>query len=88
VLIAEPHPDLAAAAEGRPTGDERFWSRRIDLPPTGDPSLFAFAAAVVLQRLAFRLSVLKAEYLDSLGVVDHGVHPDTPKNVSKSITVD
>jgi glucosamine 6-phosphate synthetase-like amidotransferase/phosphosugar isomerase protein len=88
VLIAEPHPDLAAAAEGRPTGNEKYWSQRIDLPPSGDPSLFAFAAAVALQRLAFRLSVLKAEYLDELGVLDHGVHPDTPKNVSKSITVD
>ena len=28
------------------------------------------------------------EYLDRLGIVDHGVHPDVPKNVSKSITVD
>ena len=26
--------------------------------------------------------------LDRLGVADHGVHPDAPKNVSKSITVD
>ena len=88
VLIAEPHPDLQAAALGRPTGDDRFWSQCIDLPPSGDPNLFAFAAAVVLQRLAFRLSVLKAAYLDELGVAGHGVHPDTPKNVSKSITVD
>jgi glucosamine 6-phosphate synthetase-like amidotransferase/phosphosugar isomerase protein len=88
VLIAEPQPDLAAAAEGRPTGDDRYWSRCIDLPACGDPDLFAFAAAVVLQRLAYRLSVLKAAYLDDLGVEGHGVHPDAPKNVSKSITVD
>lgn len=27
-------------------------------------------------------------YLDRLGIADHGVHPDVPKNVSKSITVD
>jgi hypothetical protein len=26
--------------------------------------------------------------LEKLGVLDHGVHPDVPKNVSKSITVD
>jgi len=47
-----------------------------------------FAASIVLQRLAFRMSELKMEYLDALKVVDHGVHPDSPKNVSKSITVD
>ena len=88
VLIAEPHPDLQAAALGRPMGDHRYWSQCIDLPASGDPSLFAFAAAVVLQRLALRLSVLKAASLDDLGVADHGVHPDTPKNVSKSITGD
>ena len=69
-------------------GDDRYWSRCIDVPACGNPSLFAFAAAVVLQRLAYRMSVLKAEYLDGLGVADHGVHPDAPKNVSKSITVD
>jgi hypothetical protein len=34
------------------------------------------------------MSVLKMEYLDRLKVLDHGVHPDAPKNVSKSITVD
>jgi glucosamine 6-phosphate synthetase-like amidotransferase/phosphosugar isomerase protein len=88
VLIAEPQPDLAAAAEGRPMGDDRYWSRCIDVPACGDPGLFAFAAAVVLQRLAYRMSVLKAEYLEGLGVAEHGVHPDVPKNVSKSITVD
>jgi hypothetical protein len=42
----------------------------------------------VLQRLALKMSLLKADYLDRLGVRDHGVHPDVPKNVSKSITVD
>jgi hypothetical protein len=34
------------------------------------------------------MSVLKMTYMDGLGVIDHGVHPDAPKNVSKSITVD
>jgi hypothetical protein len=88
VLIAERNPELAAAAEGRPMGDERFWSRCIEVPASGDANLFVFGAAVVLQRLAFRLSVLKMTYLDTLGVAGHGVDPDTPKNVSKSITVD
>jgi hypothetical protein len=69
-------------------GNDRFWSKYIEVPASGDPNLFVFGAAAVLQRLAFRLSALKMEYLDSLGVLDHGVDPDTPKNVSKSITVD
>jgi hypothetical protein len=34
------------------------------------------------------MSLLKMTYLDKLGIKDHGVHPDVPKNVSKSITVD
>jgi hypothetical protein len=34
------------------------------------------------------MSVLKMEWLDSLGVEGHGVHPDVPKNVSKSITIE
>lgn len=88
VLIAERNADLARAAEGRPMGNEAFWSRLIEVPACGDPNLFVFGASVVLQRLAFRLSALKMAYLDRLGVVDHGVDPDTPKNVSKSITVD
>ena len=29
-----------------------------------------------------------ASLLDRLGLEGHGVHPDVPKNVSKSITVD
>ena len=58
------------------------------MPSSGDPNLFVFAATIVLQRLALRMSVLKMQYLDDLRVVDHGVHPDAPKNVSKSITVD
>lgn len=32
-------------------------------------------------------SVLKMEYLDRLDVKEQGVHPDVPKNASKSITV-
>ena len=88
LVVSEPNDDLARAAAGRPAGDDRYWSKVIEVPPTGDPVLFVFAASVVLQRLAFRMSVRKMEYLDRLRVADHGVHPDAPKNVSKSITVD
>ena len=88
ILIAERNPELAQAVGGRPMGNDRFWSKYIEVPASGDPNLFVFGAAAVLQRLAFRLSALKREYLDKLGVLDHGVDPDTPKNVSKSITVD
>ncbi|HUX37123.1 MAG TPA: SIS domain-containing protein [Rectinemataceae bacterium] len=88
VLIAERDPSLSLAVEGRPTGIEAYWSKYIELPATGDPCLFVFAAAAALQLLAYRMSVTKMEYLDALRVADHGVHPDAPKNVSKSITVD
>ncbi len=47
-----------------------------------------FSSTVVLQRLALKMSVLKVQHLDRIGMKDHGVHPDVPKNVSKSITVD
>ncbi len=88
IVIAEPSRELALAASGRPAGDEAYWSKLIELPASGDPALFVFSAAAVLQRLAYRMSVLKAAWLDALGVQNHGVHPDVPKNVSKSITVD
>ena len=88
LVIAEANPELAAAAAGRPTGHDRYWSAYLEVPPAPDPQLFVFAASIVLQRLAFRMSEMKMEYLDALRVVDHGVHPDSPKNVSKSITVD
>jgi len=88
VLIAENRSDLALAVSGRPMGDEAYWSHYIEIPSTGDPRLFVFAATVALQLLAYRMSVKKMEWLDALRVADHGVHPDAPKNVSKSITVD
>jgi glucosamine 6-phosphate synthetase-like amidotransferase/phosphosugar isomerase protein len=88
VVIAERSQDLALAAGGVPAGNDHYWSKYIELPASGDPSLFVFAAAAILQLLAYRMSVLKMEWLDALKVADHGVHPDAPKNVSKSITVD
>lgn len=88
ILIAERRQDLALAVEGRPTGDENYWSKYIEIPHTGDPYIFVFGATIILQYLAYRMSVRKMEWLNEIGVADHGVHPDAPKNVSKSITVD
>lgn len=88
LLIAERNPELAMAVAGKPSGQDRYWSKYLEVPASSDSNLFVFAASIILQRLAFRMSVLKMEYLDELKVVDHGVHPDSPKNVSKSITVD
>lgn len=60
----------------------------IKLPTTGDNILPFFSSAVVLQMLALNMSIKKLTFLDKLEIDDHGVHPDSPKNVSKSITVD
>lgn len=60
----------------------------IALPKTGDDLLVFFTSSVALQLLAMEMSVRKMQFLDRLEIQDHGVHPDSPKNVSKSITVD
>ncbi|MDD2804693.1 MAG: SIS domain-containing protein [Elusimicrobiales bacterium] len=60
----------------------------IALPRTGDDLLVFFTSSVALQLLAMDMSVRKMQFLDRLEIRDHGVHPDSPKNVSKSITVD
>ncbi|HBE46101.1 MAG TPA: glutamine--fructose-6-phosphate aminotransferase, partial [Spirochaetaceae bacterium] len=73
VLIAEPQQELALAVEGKPMGAESYWSKYIPLPPSGDPCLFVFSATIVLQYLAYRMSVRKMEWLDSLGIQNHGV---------------
>ncbi|HAH31069.1 MAG TPA: glutamine--fructose-6-phosphate aminotransferase, partial [Elusimicrobia bacterium] len=65
-----------------------YKSGYIVLPRTGDDLLVFFMSSVVLQLLAFEMSVRKMNFLDRLEIRDHGVHPDSPKNVSKSITVD
>lgn len=88
VLFAEKRQDLALAVAGVPAGETKYWSKFVELPYTGDRCLFVLSAAIALQYLAYRMSVLKMEWLDDLGVQEHGVHPDVPKNVSKSITVD
>lgn len=88
VVIAEDHPALRGAATKAPADNPQYRSVYVTLPRTGDTLMATFSATVALQRLALRMSVLKKAYLDRLGIEDHGVHPDVPKNVSKSITVD
>jgi hypothetical protein len=60
----------------------------VKLPKTDDTLLSTFSSIVVLQFLALKMSVKKMKYLNKLHIPLHGVHPDVPKNVSKSITVD
>ena len=88
VVIAEESPALRTAASKAPVDNPRYAWSYIALPRTGDTLMTVFTSTVVLQRLALKMSVLKKHHLDRLGVKDHGVHPDVPKNVSKSITVD
>lgn len=87
-VIAEPDGELARAASKSPADNPRYRSAFIPLPATGDSLMTVFTATIVLQRLALKMSLLKKEFLDRVGIPDHGVHPDVPKNVSKSITVD
>ncbi len=88
VVVAEDHPALRGAAQKAPADNASYRSVYIALPRTGDTLMVVFSATVALQRLALEMSLLKKHYLDRLGIADHGVHPDVPKNVSKSITVD
>lgn len=88
VVIAEEHPALRAAATKAPSDNPNYHAVYITLPRTEDTLLAVFSATVVLQRLALKMSERKMQYLDAIGIPEHGVHPDVPKNVSKSITVD
>ncbi len=88
VLIAEENAELAKALEGKPAGLEDYFCKYIKVPSSGDTNMFVFQAAVVLQLLALKMSVAKMKYLNRARIENHGVHPDVPKNVSKSITVD
>ncbi len=88
IVVAEEHAGLRQAAEKAPADNPGYRAVYVPLPRTGDALLVAFSATVALQRLALRMSALKSSYLDARGIPDHGVHPDVPKNVSKSITVD
>ena len=88
VMIAEENAELRSAVAKAPVDNPEYRWAYIVLPRTDDTLMVVFSATVVLQRLALQMSLRKAAWLDRLGVVDHGVHPDVPKNVSKSITVD
>ena len=69
-------------------GPGEYFCKYIKIPSSGDRNVFVFQAAVVLQLLALKMSVAKMKYLNRARIENHGVHPDVPKNVSKSITVD
>jgi len=88
IVVAEQDARLRAAAEKLPADNPGYRSVYIPLPASGDTIVTAFTASVALQLLALRMSEKKMQYLEALGLRDHGVHPDVPKNVSKSITVD
>ncbi len=88
VVIAEEDARLRQAAEKAPADNEGYKSVYVRLPQTGDSMMTVFSATVALQRLALKMSLAKMHYLDGLEWAEHGVHPDVPKNVSKSITVD
>lgn len=88
VMIAEDDKDLEKAVSGWPAGFDQYFNKFLKIPSTGDKNIFVFQSAVVLQLLALRMSVEKMKVLNRLKVENHGVHPDVPKNVSKSITVD
>ncbi|MCU0286707.1 MAG: SIS domain-containing protein [Acidobacteria bacterium] len=88
ILIAEDSDELKRAIEGKPAGLDNYYSKYIMVPKTGDKNIFLFEAALVLQLLALRMSIAKMKYMNMNQVENHGVHPDVPKNVSKSITVD
>lgn len=89
-VIAEENGALRAAAAKSVASmySKTYRSGYIVLPKTGDDLLAFFTSSVVLQLLALDMSVRKMNFLDRLEIMDHGVHPDSPKNVSKSITVD
>ena len=89
-VIAEENKLLRDAAEKTAPSmyTKTYKSGYIVLPKTDDDLLVFFTSSVVLQLLALEMSVRKMNFLNRLEIMDHGVHPDSPKNVSKSITVD
>ncbi len=88
VLIARDDDRLRRSVEGVPAEVRNYYSKYIRLPGMFDQHMFVYQAAVVLQLLALKMSIHKMKYLNKVHVQNHGVHPDVPKNVSKSITVD
>ncbi|MDO8805855.1 MAG: SIS domain-containing protein [Elusimicrobiota bacterium] len=89
-VIAEENKVLRDAAEKSVPSmySKTYKSGYVVLPKTDDDLLVFFTSSVALQLLALEMSVRKMNFLNRLEILDHGVHPDSPKNVSKSITVD
>ncbi|MBP7867979.1 MAG: SIS domain-containing protein [Acidobacteria bacterium] len=87
-VIAEEDAELRQACERAPTDASDYRSAFIVLPRTGSELVYPIAAMTALQMLALEMSVQKMKFLNRLKIPMHGVHPDVPKNVSKSITVD
>ncbi len=87
-VIAEDNQALKRNAQKAPEGHDDYQWAYVALPRTDDTLLTTFSSMVVLQLLALKMSVKKMKYLNRLNIPLHGVHPDVPKNVSKSITVD
>lgn len=87
-VLAEENDQLMRNTSSNPNEGQYYGWGYIMLPKTGDGLLTCFSATVALQLLALRMSIRKMKKLDRLNMLDHGVHPDVPKNVSKSITVD
>lgn len=87
-VIAEENEALLKSASTNPKEGAYYSWAYVMLPKTGDTLMTCFSATIVLQLLALRMSIRKMSKLDLLGVKDHGVHPDVPKNATKSITVD
>jgi len=87
-LIAEDNNDLREAVSVAPSMTCPYKHGYITIPRTDSKILPIFSITVVLQVLALKMSLKKMEFMDRLEIAGHGVHPDVPKNVSKSITVD
>ncbi|MFZ2957284.1 MAG: SIS domain-containing protein [Candidatus Ozemobacteraceae bacterium] len=87
-LIAEDNDMLREAVSIAPATGHPYRHGYVTLPRTDSLILSIFTITTVLQTLALKMSRRKMEFLDRLEIETHGVHPDVPKNVSKSITVD
>jgi glucosamine 6-phosphate synthetase-like amidotransferase/phosphosugar isomerase protein len=88
ILIAEDDDTLEKAVKGKPAAIDNYYFKYIKVPKTNDKNMFVFEATVILQLIALEMSIKKMKYLNKCKIENHGVHPDVPKNVSKSITVD
>jgi len=87
-VVAEENEELLQACRRPPADASDYRSYYLTLPRTDSELLYPFSSMMAVQMLALEMSVLKMKFLNRLQIPLHGVHPDVPKNVSKSITVD